>query len=384
MTILSDDALEQLLRDAATEYDVPEDGPDGVLAELEAPRLRPPLRGRRWVQAVAVAAVVAGAFAGGALLDARGQDVPAQVTATSGDRAAADELEVTEQSGNLSYGGPTPDGARLDAGAAPVPAPAARAEALTSITAAAPVAPPAPGSAAPAPVQAPAPDGARVVKTGTLTLIVEDGRVTPTLTAVQELATVAGGVVASAETQESGTTPSGTVTLRVPVAAFEEVVAAVRSLDAEVRTATTSGRDVTAEYVDIEAQLRTLRAARERFLEILAETRQIGDILAVQQRVDEVTGQIDRLEGQRAVLASQSEMSTLTVSVTETDNPVVGVDEKSDDGLSKAFRDAWDGFTSGVEAIIAASGRALLLLLCLAVALVVLRLGWKVGRRRLV
>jgi hypothetical protein len=170
----------------------------------------------------------------------------------------------------------------------------------------------------------------------------------------------------------------------VPVEQFEVVVTRVRSLDAEVRTATTSGRDVTAEYTDLEAQLRTLRAARERFLAILAETRAIGDILAVQQRVDETTGQIDRLEGQRALLQSQSEMSTLTVTVTEADDPVVRVNEKPDDGLSKAFRDAWDGFTSGVEAIVAASGRAVLLLLCAAVLLVVLRLGWRIGRRRLV
>jgi hypothetical protein len=113
-------------------------------------------------------------------------------------------------------------------------------------------------------------------------------------------------------------------------------------------------------------------------------TRAIGDILAVQQRVDEVTGQIDRLEGQRMLLQSQSEMSTLQVSVTEADDPVVRVNEQPDDGLSKAFRDAWDGFTSGVEAIVAASGRALLLLLCLAAAVVVLRLAWRFGRRRLV
>jgi hypothetical protein len=244
-------------------------------------------------------------------------------------------------------------------------------------------------AAAPAPaaqpgVQAPAPDGARVIKNGSIALIVADGRVTPTLTAVQQLTTENGGVIASGETQESGTSPSGTVTLRVPVDRFEQVVAGVRGLDAEVRTATTSGRDVTAEYTDVEAQLRTLRAARERFLEVLRGARTIGDILTVQQRVDDVTGQIDRLEGQRALLAAQSDMATLSVSVTEADDPVVRMEEKPDDGLSKAFRDAWGGFTSGVEWLVAASGRALLVLLCGVAVLLVLRLGWRISRRRLV
>jgi hypothetical protein len=37
-----------------------------------------------------------------------------------------------------------------------------------------------------------------------------------------------------------------------------------------------------------------------------------------------------------------------------------------------------------VEALVAASGRALLVLLCLAVVLVVARTGWRASRRRLV
>jgi hypothetical protein len=158
----------------------------------------------------------------------------------------------------------------------------------------------------------------------------------------------------------------------------------VRGLDADVRAATTSGRDVTAEYTDLEAQLRTLRAARDRFLEVLSDARTIGDILTVQQRVDEVTGQIDRLEGQRALLQAQSDSATLEVVVTEADDPVVDATDQPDDGLGQAFRDAWNGFTSGVEALVAASGRAVLVLLCLGALLLVARVGWRASRRRLV
>ena len=143
-------------------------------------------------------------------------------------------------------------------------------------------------------------------------------------------------------------------------------------------------RSVTAQYADLEAQIRTLRAARERFLEILSNARTIGDVLSVQQRVDDVTGKIDRLEGQRRVLAAQSDSGTLEVTVTEADDPVVTKAEKPDDGLGKAFSDAWEGFTSGVEGLIRLSGRAVLLLLCLAAAWLVLRVAWRTSRRRLV
>ncbi len=60
------------------------------------------------------------------------------------------------------------------------------------------------------------------------------------------------------------------------------------------------------------------------------------------------------------MLASSSDLSTLTVTVTERDDPVVAVEERSQSGLSRAVGEARDGFTSGVEGLVARSGRAAL------------------------
>ena len=220
------------------------------------------------------------------------------------------------------------------------------------------------------------------MKTGTIALVVKDRQVSTTISAVQRAATSQGGYIASSTSNEYGETPSGEVTIRVPVARFENLVAAVRGL-AEVRTATTSGKDVTAQYSDIEAQLRTLRATRERFLVILSQTKTISEILTVQQRVDNVSGQIDRLEGSRKLLESQSDLSTLSVSVSEKDDPVVRV-QADRGGLSQAAHDAKDGFVTGVEGIVRHSGRALLWLLCLGALALLARGSWRVARRSLV
>ena len=374
MGTLTEDDLRHLLGEAGASFAVPEDGPDEVL-EVAAVV---PLHRRRLVQLPAAAAVVALALLAGTALFG-GDDVD-----RVGQLAGAPNAQVVDE-----------QAAPVAAGEAAAPQVATSGDALrdlsfgvapggtTAARAAAPAAESVQKVAAPVPAAPVATDGARIVKTGAIALIVDDGRVTPVLSEVQALATSAGGVVASAKTQESGPTPSGSVTLRVPVARFEEVVAQVRALDAEVRSATTSGADVTAQYADLEAQLRTLTAARERFLEILSRARTIGDVLAVQQRVDGVTGQIDRLEGQRRVLADQSDKATLEVSVAEEDDPLVR-EEAPDTGLSKAFSDAWTGFTTGVEALIRLSGRGVLLLLCLTAAWFVARTAWRASRRRLV
>lgn len=387
MGTLTDEDLTSLLGEAAASFDVPEEGPSEVRTELADEAAVVPLRRRRWVQVPAAAAVVTVAMLAGSVWGGAGSDDAPRIAGLSGD-SADDSYSLDQSAGGgatVGSSGESADvgGDELDRQSADQLTFAPQSGRQTG-TAAAPQPASAPGSGTAQPPTAVVPDGARVVKTGAIALIVEDGEVTPTLTALQGFATAAGGVVANARTQESGPTPSGSVTLRVPVDSFEEVVTRVRSMGAEVRSATTSGRDVTAEYADLETQIRTLTAARERFLEILSRARTIGDVLAVQQRVDDATGKIDRLEGQRRVLAAQSERATLEVTVTEDDDPLLSKQEKPDDGIGRAFSDAWDGFTSGIEALIRHSGRALVVLLVLAAAGAVLRLGWRASRRRLV
>lgn len=371
MGTFTDDDLQHLLGEAGGSFALPDCGAELVLDAAEQAGRVVPLHRRRWVQLSSAAAVVAvGVVLGVGLLGGGAQDRIGQLAGASNDQQSR---PAPASSAGTVPAGPVPGALADGAARSAVPGP----ESLARLDA--------PSTVAPAAAAAPTADGARVVKKGAIALIVEDDAVTPTLTRVQGFAKAAGGVVATASTQESGPTPSGSVVLRVPVEAFEQVVAQVRGLGADVRSATTSGQDVTAQYADLEAQLRTLTAARERFLTILERAGSIGDVLSVQQRVDDVTGQIDRLQGQRQVLAAQSDDATLEVTVTEKDDPVVARDvDEPDTGLSKAFRDAGTGFTSGVEALVRLSGRGLLLLVLAAAAYAVLRLGWRASRRRLV
>ena len=387
MGTFTDDDLHHLLAEAGGSYAVPPFGADVVLDASRDDADVVPLVRRRWVQLASAAAVVAvGTVLGVGLFGGDGVDRVGQLAGAAPKASAPVQEQVLD-----SYSPNAGRGDRLERSGADygdrdlqfqaesgrMPVAAGQGAALRGGKAAAPAAPGAP--AAPA---TPA-DGARVVKKGSIALVVEDDRVTPTLTQVQGFAAAAGGVVASQRSEESGEAPSGAVVLQVPVSSFERVVAQVRGVQGEVRSATTSGQDVTAQYADLEAQLRTLTAARERFLRILAGADTIGDVLAVQQRVDDVTGRIDRLEGQRRVLAAQSDTATLEVTVTEADDPALRTAEP-DTGLSKAFRDAGTGFTTGVEALVRLSGRGLLLALLGGLAYVALRVAWRRARRALV
>jgi hypothetical protein len=225
-------------------------------------------------------------------------------------------------------------------------------------------------------------DGARVVKTGTLSLVVDEGKVGATVQRLQVLVSGVRGYVADSATHESGDHPTASLTVRVPVASFDALRSQVRALKVTVLSEQASGKDVTATYADTKAQIQSLTAARNRYLDILSRARTIAETLSVQQRVDDVQQQIDRLEGQRRVLADQSDYGTLTLTVAETRDEALVT--KAPSGWSKAWDDAQHGFSSGVQGLIAHSGRALLVLLVGLALLVLGRSGWRLARRRLV
>ncbi|MDX6198371.1 MAG: hypothetical protein QOJ79_1522 [Actinomycetota bacterium] len=392
MNDISDDDLSRLLTEAASSYDVPEHGPTDVLAAVADQPVRPPMARRPWIQLSSAAAIVTA----GALFFAVNDGNPTVASNSAptshtqlAERARRDAL--TRSAGSIKAApdlAPAVGGAMLTSGSFGV---AGSGSAAGGVGA---VAVPAPAAALTAPqapaalprVGAPVNDEgeSRVVKTGSIALVVGDGKVSSTLKAVESAARHDGGYIANGTTNEYGETPSGELTIRVPVAKFEDLVSQVRGLDAKVRTATTTGKDVTAQYSDLEAQLRSLKATRERFYLILTKTKTISEILTVQQRIDDVSGQIDRIEGQRKLLANQSDLATLSVSVSEAGDPIVKATTKPRSGISQAFENAKDGFVTGVEAIISHSGRALLWLLCIGVVALVLRSGWRVARRRMV
>lgn len=218
-------------------------------------------------------------------------------------------------------------------------------------------------------------DSARIVKTGQVELVVGRSDVSRTVASVQAVVLAARGYVSDSTTSESGSAPTATTTFRVPVGSFEGVLAQVRAVRGATVTSTrTSGQDVTGAYADTQAQIQSLTAARSRFLAILAQARTIAETLSVQQRVDDVQGQIDQLQAQRRVLAGSSDLSTLTVDVTAKGSP-----ERRTGGLAEAWSKARQGFASGIEALVAHSGRAAVVLLVAAVLLGIARLV----RRRL-
>ena len=126
-----------------------------------------------------------------------------------------------------------------------------------------------------------------------------------------------GFVSASALTGSPGRPRSGRWTIRIPVPQFSEFLAAVRRLG-EVRTITTTSDDVTAEFYDVEARIRNKQREEERLVTLLTEaTGKLEEVLTVERELSRVRGEIERAQGRLRMLKDVTELTTVTVSVSE-------------------------------------------------------------------
>jgi hypothetical protein len=98
-----------------------------------------------------------------------------------------------------------------------------------------------------------------VIKSAYLALVVED--VSASMIQITNLAAAYGGFVINSDIQEEQNRFFANISFRVDSARFNEALQALRDLAADVRSESTSGEDVTEEYVDLGAKQRNLEAS---------------------------------------------------------------------------------------------------------------------------
>ncbi|MFA5268006.1 MAG: DUF4349 domain-containing protein [Methanoregula sp.] len=154
----------------------------------------------------------------------------------------------------------------------------------------------------------------KIIKTGSVTLEVSD--VTGTVESIQALVTAQGGYLSSSTIQASGSRHTGTVVIRVPQARFETTLAGVKSAGT-VLSVSTQGEDVTEEYIDLHAQKKSYEVQLAQYYVLMKKATKISDIIAIQQQIDRIQTELNRLEGRLKYLDSKIDLSTITITIRE-------------------------------------------------------------------
>ena len=113
-----------------------------------------------------------------------------------------------------------------------------------------------------------------------------------------------------AESEDRGTLTIELV-LRVPAEQFQQALTQLCALSAHVTSEKITGQDVTEEFIDLEARIRTEKALEAQYLDILKDAKTVKDALDVHAHLAEVREQIEKAEGRRHFLENQTSLSTV-------------------------------------------------------------------------
>lgn len=163
----------------------------------------------------------------------------------------------------------------------------------------------------------------KIIARATMSIVVEDTQAV--VDALQTQLDAIGGYVANANlyrnSYEGDERLQGTLTVRIPAAALETVMADLEALAVSVRDKTISREDVTDQYSDVQARIRNLEATENELREMLAEVRAKPDatpedILTVYRHLTEIRGQIEQAQGRKNMFDNLVGLSTLDLTLT--------------------------------------------------------------------
>jgi len=108
-----------------------------------------------------------------------------------------------------------------------------------------------------------------------------------------------------------------TASLRIPADQLDSTLAEVKKLG-RVEHESQSGEEVTAQYVDLNARLSNSRNTEQRLVEVLNQrTGKMADILAVENEIARVRGEIEQMEAERKSLEHRVAYAELQVELKE-------------------------------------------------------------------
>jgi hypothetical protein len=174
----------------------------------------------------------------------------------------------------------------------------------------------------------------KLTKEGWITFQTEDRSLTKQsiLKSVEQLE----GYISSDQESNQGDHISNTLIIRVPAEKFELLLKGATQGVTNFDVKNIKIKDVTEEFLDIQARLKTKKELESRYLILLNKANKVSEILEIEKQAGELRSEIEASEGKLNYLESQIAFSTLTIKFYE--------EISSESGFGQIFK---NGFKNG-------------------------------------
>ncbi|MFO7525660.1 MAG: DUF4349 domain-containing protein [Ignavibacteriaceae bacterium] len=181
-------------------------------------------------------------------------------------------------------------------------------------------------------------------------------------TAVAEL----GGYIGNENIYDYKDRIEYTVVVRVPENNFDQLVDKISSSAEKLESKNINSLDVTEEFIDVEARVKTKKELEARYKEILKQASRVDEILNIEREIGKLRSEIESLEGRLNYLKNRVALSSLTVTYYEKTSSPFGF-------FSKFYQALKNGWTYLLWFIIILTSLWPFILLTLVILFIVLR-----------
>jgi len=148
------------------------------------------------------------------------------------------------------------------------------------------------------------------------------------------------GYISSENESSVNNSLNHTIIVRVPAKQFDAFIHdATHGID-KFDTKDIQVKDVTEEFVDIQARLKTKKELEQRYLDLLKKANKISEILEIEKQIGDLRSDIEGTEGKLRYLANQASYSTVSISYYKSIPTQTAFGNKFKDGFSSG----WDNF----------------------------------------
>ncbi len=184
-----------------------------------------------------------------------------------------------------------------------------------------------------------------IIRTAELEVEVKDAE--KALAAARRAARDAGGHVADEKTERAdGTRMTSRIVLRVPQEKYDEVLSSLAGAG-KLLSRRADAKDVTGQVVDVQSRIATQRASVARVRQLMDRAGKLADVVALEAQLSNRQAELESLLAQQAALRDSTTLSTITLSLSETEPE----EKKQDDepGFLDALGGGWDALTATVR-----------------------------------
>lgn len=143
---------------------------------------------------------------------------------------------------------------------------------------------------------------------------------------------------------------SSSMQMRIPSDQFDAFISSVEKEVSRFDEKRIEVTDVTEEYIDVAARMKTKKELEQHYYELLKQTKNVAEILQVEAQLNIVRADIESAEGRLKYLKDKVNMSTLNLTFYETTSAPVGFFGE----IGKSFVSGWKGFLYFLLGIISA------------------------------